>query len=180
MSQLRTETFPKGTLIFKEGSAPEVPCMYDVLTGRVGIYLNYGTPEQKQLTTIEIDSYFGEMSLLENAPRSATAVALTDCILHVITEKDLQQYLQERPNVVKQMLQQMTSRLRGLTDQYMDICHTIAEREAYGVEQPKDDDLNKKVDHYAQLWNAYLAETHESSLYAQQYGWDSTWNQLLR
>ena len=179
MSQLRTETFPKGTLIFKEGSEPPVPCMYDILVGRVGIYLNYGTPAQELLTTLEMDAYFGEMSLLENAPRSATAVALTDCILHVITEKNLQQYLQERPNTVRLMLRQMTGRLRSLTDQYMEICRTIAEREPYGAEQPKDDSLNKKIEKYADFWNTCMVDTNESSLYAQQYGWDSTWNQML-
>lgn len=169
---LRTERFPKGTLIFKEGDTPEVPCMYDILTGRVGIYLNYGTPEQKLLTILELDSYFGEMSLLDHAPRSATAVALDDCILHIITEENLQQYFHERPSVVRQMVRHISSRLRKLTEQYMDICHTIAEREVYGDAKPENNELNQRIEQYASLWNEHPDGTHETFLY-------DSWEHLL-
>ena len=41
---METKTFKKGEVIFKQGDLSD--CMYDILWGEVGIYANYGTPEE--------------------------------------------------------------------------------------------------------------------------------------
>ena len=72
---METKTFKKGEIIFKQGDLSD--CMYDILWGQVGIYADYGTPEEKLLTTLETERFFGEMGMIEGRLRSATAVALT-------------------------------------------------------------------------------------------------------
>lgn len=60
--------FAKGKVIFREGEQAAIPCMYDILTGVVGIYVNYGKPNQKELVVLNPDrdvSCFGEMNLVE-------------------------------------------------------------------------------------------------------------------
>ena len=68
------QTYKKGQVIFKEGDKAE--CMYDIRWGSVGIYANYGTKEEKLLTKLSTEEFFGEMGLIDDQPRSATAVAL--------------------------------------------------------------------------------------------------------
>ena len=65
-------------IIFNEGDKSDR--MYDIRHGRVGIYANYGTKEEKLLTELTKDQFFGEMGIIEGYPRSATAVALGDLL----------------------------------------------------------------------------------------------------
>ena len=60
---METKTFKKGEVIFKQGDLSD--CMYDILWGEVGIYADYGTPEEKLLTTLETERFFGEMGMIE-------------------------------------------------------------------------------------------------------------------
>ena len=53
---METKTFKKGEIIFKQGDLSD--CMYDILWGQVGIYADYGTPEEKLLTTLETERFF--------------------------------------------------------------------------------------------------------------------------
>ena len=93
---METKTFKKGEVIFKQGDLSD--CMYDILWGKVGIYANYGTPEEKLLTTLETERFFGEMGMIEGRLRSATAVALEkDTRLRVITPETFNDYFRERP-----------------------------------------------------------------------------------
>jgi len=67
------KSYKKGEIIFKQGDPAD--CMYDIRWGSVGIYLNYGTSDEKMLAQLRGDDIFGEMGLVDEAPRSATAVA---------------------------------------------------------------------------------------------------------
>ena len=103
---MSTKAFKKGGVIFKQGDASD--CMYDILWGKVGIYVNYGTPEEKLLTTLETEQFFGEMGMIEGVPRSATAVALTsDTKVRIITPETFQELFKERPARVLMILRYM-------------------------------------------------------------------------
>lgn len=156
---MSTIAFQKGSVIFKQGDASD--CMYDILWGKVGIYVNYGTPEEKLLTTLETEQFFGEMGMIEGLPRSATAVALTsDTKVRVITPESFQTYFQERPAKVLLIMQNMSRRIRGLTVDYLDACRTVAksaETEKAGAEISGDlqTDLEKLSRIYQQSENAH-------------------------
>ncbi len=49
------ETFKKGTIIFREGEPGK--CMYDIFTGSVNVYKDYGTPSEKLLTTVGANKF---------------------------------------------------------------------------------------------------------------------------
>ena len=66
----------RNEIIFNQGDKSD--CMYDIRVGTVGIYANYGTKEEKLLTELTKDQFFGEMGIIEGYPRSATAVAMGD------------------------------------------------------------------------------------------------------
>ena len=156
---MNTRTLKKGEIIFRQGDTSN--CMYDVFWGKVGIYANYGTPEEKLLTTLVTEQFFGEMGMIEGLPRSATAVALTsDTKVRVITPESFQTYFQERPAKVLLIIQNMSRRLRELTGEYLEACRTVAksaEAERAGAEIGGDlqTDLEKLSQVYQQSENAH-------------------------
>ncbi len=115
----------KGSVIFWEGAQEN--WMYDIRWGSVAIFANYQETGEQKLATMEAGAYFGEMGLIEEARRSATAVALTDCQLLKITEADFQEYCQEHPGKVLSIMQQISGRMRALTGDYMKVSKLLAE-----------------------------------------------------
>lgn len=116
--------FKQGEVIFRQG-AWEM-CMYEVRLGQVGIYTDYDTPQRKQISTVEEEQFFGEMGLVESMPRSATAVALTDVELGVVSGDTFADYFKERPALVLQVMTTLSERLRKMTNNYLEACQTVA------------------------------------------------------
>ena len=123
---MEIKTFSKGKVVFKEGDPGD--CMYDVYSGKIGVYAAYGEPEQKLLMEYYPDQYFGEMGLLEHAPRSATAVAMeNDTSAAVITEESFGEFFEKNPAKVLMVMQQMSHNLRRRTDDFVEVCRKIKE-----------------------------------------------------
>ena len=123
---MQLKTFKQGEVIFREGDSGD--CMYEVYTGKVGIYAAFGTPEQTLLADYYPDHYFGEMGLLEKAPRSATAVAMTDnTTVASITDDTFGEFFKKNPANVLAILQQMSRNLRKRTNEYVRVCRDINE-----------------------------------------------------
>lgn len=118
--------YSKGSIIFREGEAGD--CMYDIHSGKIGIYKAYGTPNERCLAELEPNRFFGEIGMLENAKRSATAVALDDdTTLEKITSKDLKELFEKNPPKVEMILAHMSYRLRKLSNEYMKVCKLVSE-----------------------------------------------------
>ena len=123
----RVDNYQKGTIIFWEGE--RWACMYAIHWGSVGIYSAYGKPEQKLLTTLHADEFFGEMGMIENQQRSATAVVLEDdTTLEIIYPEDLAELFEKNPGKVAKMLQNLSYRLRRLTIEYLEVCRKISDK----------------------------------------------------
>ena len=125
---LHSFMYREGDLIFREGMCSD--CMYYINSGRVGVYTNYGTKQQKRLTELTEGFFFGEMGLFEKKHRSATAVSLEDgTTLEPIYERDLVALFEKNPALVMAMLRHLSSRLRRLTVDYLKACRSLAEAE---------------------------------------------------
>ena len=120
---ITTKSFRKGSVVFREGDTEN--CMYEILEGKVGVYTDYGTKDERCLTTLAAGRMFGEMGVVEGKPRSATIVVLEAVTLRVVTEDDLAQYFAERPQKILGLMQATSARLRGLSVQYVDACRTV-------------------------------------------------------
>lgn len=121
---METKHFKRGEVIFRQG-AWEM-CMYVVCFGQVGIYADYDTPQCKKIATVEEDGFWGEMGLVESMPRSATAVALTDVGMDVVSAETFSDYFKERPAMVLEVMTTLSTRLRKMTDNYLEACQTVA------------------------------------------------------
>ncbi len=125
----RVLEFKKGQIIFREGDTGNY--MYAVYGGSVGIYVNYGTPNEKLLTTLYPDSFFGEMGLIDNEPRSATAVVEENgTLLECIRAEEVEALFMENPTKIYMVMSYLSRRLRILTRHYIDACEIAAGDEA--------------------------------------------------
>jgi len=116
--------YRNGTVIFREGEPGR--CMYAIHWGRVGIYTDYGTPAQQLLAELNPGQFFGEMGMIENEPRSATAVVTEpDTKLEIITPDGLQVLFEKNPGKVDEILRMLSYRLRKLTKDYVSTCEQI-------------------------------------------------------
>ena len=124
-SPLTTLTFNRGKVIVRQGDGGSF--MYAIHSGEVGIYTNYGTEKQQKLTTLYPGSFFGEMSLLDEEPRSATAIAEMDgTVLEIIRPEDLKELFRVNPIEIDMILQHLSRRLRMLTKDYEKACEEAA------------------------------------------------------
>ena len=144
----------RNEVIFHEGDKSD--CMYDIRLGNVGIFANYGTKEEKLLTELTKDQFFGEMGIIEGYPRSATAVALGDVTeLTVIAKNDFEDYCKRNPEKSILIMKNMSARIRDLTRSYLEACHTIAESmEADQKGEKKSLNLLSRLKKYRDEYNA--------------------------
>lgn len=123
----------KGNVIFRAGE--QADCLYEIHSGVVGVYSDYQTPNEKLLAELHTDEVFGEMGILDNMPRSATAVCLSDCSVLVIKPENFMMFFEKKPAMVLQILQRMCMQLRDLTEKYLKVCKTFEEM---GLLEDKD------------------------------------------
>ena len=107
------ETFANGDIVFREGE--QTRDMYVIHEGRIEIVKEAGGHEV-QLAVLERGSFFGEMSLLEGLPRSATAHAVGNAKLLVLRPGSLLLLIRRDPTFAFEMLQQMSGRIRELNE----------------------------------------------------------------
>jgi CRP-like cAMP-binding protein len=98
-----------GEVIFWEGE-PGVG-MYIVQKGEVGIYQDYAKEDQKELAHLVPGDFFGEMALLEEDCRSATAVALNEAHLFALIHPDLFDMVGRKPQLGVKLLTALANML---------------------------------------------------------------------
>ena len=94
----------EGTVIIKEGTTGDE--MYIIESGRVEVYLTRGDVVLL-LSELQETSFFGEMTLLTNKPRSATVKAKSNCRLLVLKKQDFMKIIEENPKVAAKFLMAM-------------------------------------------------------------------------
>src|ERR1019366_7277296 len=96
LSHIHLYGYSKGETIFKKGQAPDA--FYIVYEGRVRIRLNprWFAIMHKQ-AILNPGNLFGEMAILENRPRSATAIATQPTKLFVLFRKEFDMLVQRNP-----------------------------------------------------------------------------------
>lgn len=83
----RHRDLPAGAVIFREGEVGDE--MYVVVAGKVRISKQVPGVGEEALGILEPGSHFGEMAMVDDAPRSADAVAHSACALAVVKRDDL-------------------------------------------------------------------------------------------
>ena len=148
-----TKLYAPGSIICREGEPGD--CMYEVESGKVGVYHDYGGPDEKLIAELYSNKVFGEMGLLDHAPHSATVVALEEnTTVTTITEEDFYAYFEKNPVMVLEIVKQMCHNLRKTTNSYIEACHTVydtVEVKKSGAKKSKSllDRINKLCEFYS-------------------------------
>lgn len=100
---------PAGAFVFEEGELGTE--MYIIQEGKVEILQKVGG-ESRQRAVLEKGDFFGEMSLLEDLPRNASARALADSRLLKIDGTTFDQMLRDNPEIGVRMMRKLSRRLR--------------------------------------------------------------------
>jgi CRP/FNR family transcriptional regulator, cyclic AMP receptor protein len=101
-----TISFGAGEVIFCEGDQARE--FFVIRSGRVCIQRH-----DQVLETLEHNEIFGEMALIDETPRNATAVAVTDVSLVPISEKQFISLIHEAPMFALTMMRVLARRLRA-------------------------------------------------------------------
>ncbi len=107
---LQPRTFRAGTTIFAQGDIGSA--MYIVQSGDVNIHLPGEKSQRISLKDIARGEYFGELSLFDDLPRSASALATSNAVLLELQRETLETYLDRRPRAAMAILRTMGERLR--------------------------------------------------------------------
>ncbi len=121
---IQDETVKKLTQIStpKSFSANEYICyegqpgneMYIILRGTVGIYVSSAIEQPTEIARISVGDLFGEMSMFDDLPRSASCVALDDVICVAIDKSKRLDFITQCPEMALKLLENLSGRIRHL------------------------------------------------------------------
>jgi CRP-like cAMP-binding protein len=106
--------FPAGTVLFHEGDRGEE--MFILQSGKVKISKKIRGVE-KTLATLEKGEFFGEMAILNDKPRSATAETIEDADMLVIDRKTFETLLRSNVEIAIRFIKRLADRLRETNEQ---------------------------------------------------------------
>jgi len=122
-----THEYEKGAYIFKEGAHGGY--MFFIINGEVEVIKQFDTAKHT-IATLESGRSVGEMSLIDGAPRSATAKAKTALKLIVLKREDFNKLNEENPAIANKVLMGIASLLSSslrdtnnrFTEKLLSIC----------------------------------------------------------
>ena len=109
-SDLQRRSYRAGETIFRQGDAGKA--MYIIESGDVQIRLFGDMAQAIPLRNLQPGEFFGELSMFDQQPRSASAVALTDVVLQELPYTSFSVFLAKQPRVALAIFRIMSQRLR--------------------------------------------------------------------
>ncbi len=128
---MRTRRFRRGEVIFHMGDPGDA--LFIVAAGAIKIMLPSDTGDEAILATLRPGDVFGELALLDGAPRSATAVALEPTETLILPRDRFRDLLDTEPAIRDALLASLAAELRRLTSHveelhFLDITGRLASR----------------------------------------------------
>jgi CRP-like cAMP-binding protein len=105
LNECEAFTYPAGTDLFAAGDPGE--CLYVVKAGSVRLHIG-----DRDLETVAPGGIFGEMALVDGAPRNATATAVTDVEVVPIDERRFERLVHRAPFFAQMVMRVLADRLR--------------------------------------------------------------------
>lgn len=116
------QLFEEDARIFNAGDPGGA--LYVVVSGRVAIEQEKRKGSFARLATIEAHSYFGEMNLFDNSPRSDAAIALQDTLTLRLRREPLIALARQYPDLSLELINVLSQRLRDANDRVADLTRT--------------------------------------------------------
>ena len=137
--------YAKDAVVFFENEIGDA--LFMILSGRVKVTILSDDGREIILSMLSEHDFFGEMSLLDNEPRSATAIALSETEILVLHQKDFLSIVEKRPRVLVNLLSVLSSRLRKANQQIGNLAlHDVYGRVARILLEMASEDGNRQPD----------------------------------
>ena len=130
--------FSAGHTIFEQGDLPKH--LYFVATGVVEIFIQVKTA-RKIVATIEKGGIFGEMAVVDDKPRSATANAKTDVTCFALDASQLDTIIQTHPNFSLKLIRLLSKKLRDSNEHISEL-----------IQQDRKRQIMVAIAHYARTY----------------------------
>ncbi len=170
-SRAKVIKFPKKGMIIAEGD--QTSSLYIILSGKVRVFGSNDKDKEVTLLIQEVGSYFGELALLSDEPRSAAVEALEKTVCAAISKTDFIHWLKLNPDVAIALLSVLSEKIRFLTEKVkqmalsnvyertIKILHDMAEKEGdiYVIHnRPTQQELATMVGSSREMVNKVLKE----------------------
>jgi CRP-like cAMP-binding protein len=118
-SYMKRRSVARGATIFEKGDPGD--SLMGVLSGAVKISVPSADGRDVVLNVIHEGGVFGEIALLDGHPRTAAAIAMSDCQLMIIERRDFVPFLRSQPDVTLKFIEILCARLRRTSEQVQDV-----------------------------------------------------------
>ncbi len=108
-----------GKILFRKGDFGND--MYIILSGSVNIYAGDQIKDCQPLIILKSGDFFGEMALLEDSPRSTTAITQEECLFLMISKENFGKAIAADPAFAIKIMQSLSNRLRFQTSRYAEL-----------------------------------------------------------
>ena len=116
-------------ILFKEGD--EGNELYIVISGQVASYVVLPKGTKREIAVFKHGDFFGEMSIFENTPRSATCYTKEKCLLFSLKERDLYELILYEPELANKIMYKM---LNITTERLLDRSEFLSDMVQWGEE----------------------------------------------
>lgn len=125
---------PKGQVVLTEGEVGD--SLYTIASGRVKVFIGDEDGREIILKILGPGDFFGEMSLIDSQPRSASVSTLEASTFRVLSHQDFEMCLERAPRIGSTVMQALAKRLRdadrkistlALMDVYGRVANTLLE-----------------------------------------------------
>ncbi len=111
--------YARNTVLFMEGD--ENNQLFVVCAGKVSAFVQGEDGKQLILNYMSTGEYFGELSLIDSQPRSASIMTVTDCEFLTMSRDKFQEFISKSPELCVSLMQELAARVRKLTQSVKDL-----------------------------------------------------------
>jgi CRP-like cAMP-binding protein len=172
----REKHYPKGSVILFEDDPGD--SLFIVREGRVKVVLVAEDGREVILGVLGVGEHFGELSLIDDQPRSAHVISMEDATLLVLRRDDFRRRVQETPEVAWSLLIELSRRLRRADGKIgglvlLDVPGRIAQLLLDFADEGKGDRIEKPLTHQtiAQMIGASRETVSRAMREFQDQGW---------
>ena len=119
LARMRPIELTRGQVLFEEGD--EGDTLYVIERGKMKLGRRSADGRENLLSLLGPSEMFGELSLFDPGPRTATLTAVTDTTVFELAHDEIVQWIEAYPKVAKYLLESLSRRLRRTNDALADL-----------------------------------------------------------